>query len=928
MPDQSQILLKTKLHRPSLPKDLVTRTRLIDLLNDDINRPLILVCAPAGFGKSTLVSSWLKLMAADQHTATASLPAAWLSLDENDSDLNLFLRYFIAALRTIFDEACEETLALLQARQQIPQAVLFATLSNELENLPREFVLVLDDYHTIHDMEVHNLLSELARHWPKPLHLVLISRISPPIPLDNLRAKGMLHEIRTQDLRFTHEETAAYLSQTQFALMGHSALPLLEERFEGWPAGLHLAAISFRSAISQEAVLAALSSGNANITGYLVDEVLSHQLPAVYSFLLKTSILERFCAPLCEAVIEESDTAWNARACLEWIERAELFVIPLDNRREWYRYHHLFQEFLQQRLAAEMAPDQVADLHRLASAWFEENGLLDEALHHALAAGDLNLAAGLMNAGLREVINREDRPTLERWLRLLPEEMIQRNPGLLMIIAWALQFMWRLDLQTQVLKQIEDLLDADGGVSLPVDELQLLRVQILLLRAQQAYLRNQTALAIDMCQEVLALMPPSWTFVRGAAMLYLGFSMQAVGEFRAAETLLLAEYERCSDKTDTYPLILLQTLGFIYLLAGQLEKAMQIGHAMIQGATSSGNIFTKNWGDYYLGVACYLCNDLETARQYFTQIFNNRYLAHFMAYRDAVAGLALIHQIKGESAEAWRMVESISRADLEETGTEDSRTRSLRARLQLLQGDLEGAHRWVDTFSDPPPNQPIIWLEEPQVTRAHILVASGTDADLHLALQILDVLDGIVSRTHNTYYKIEILALRALALDAVAQRAGAHSAQGDTDQAEAILEQAVDMARPGGFIRVFVDLGVPMQAMLHRLAQQDHSEETLQRILAAFPEDHKNLTDRESPALPRRQPSPGISVLAEPLTPRELEVLTLLRAPLSIKEIALKLNISYATAKRHTINIYGKLGVNQRWNAVARAEELNVLPPR
>ena len=517
------------------------------------------------------------------------MPSAWLSLDENDSDLNLFLRYFIAALRTIFNEACEETLALLQARQQPPEAVLYTTFSNELEELPGEFILVLDDYHTIHGVEVHNLLSELARHWPKPLHLVLISRISPPIPLASLRAKGMISEIRTQDLRFTPEETAAYLSQAQFALLSQNALPLLEERFEGWPAGLHLAALSLRSAGSQEAVLSALSSENANITGYLVDEVLTHQFPAIHSFLLKTSILDRFCASLCEAVIGEIDPAWNARACLDWIERSELFIIPLDNRREWYRYHHLFQELLQQRLSAEMAPDQVTDLHRRASAWFEEHGLLDEALHHALAAGDLDLAARQMNAGLRDVLNREDRPTLERWLRLLPEEMIQQHPELLMIRAWALQFLWRLDLQAQGAPAGRRTAGFRGWCNV-VRRMTCKSCagKSSCSRAQQAYFSNQTTQAIDLCQEALALLPPSWTFVRGGAMFYLGLSMQANGQVQEAERLLLDEYESYSDKTDIYALILLQTLGFIYLWTGQLEKARQIGQVLIQGATRSG----------------------------------------------------------------------------------------------------------------------------------------------------------------------------------------------------------------------------------------------------------------------------------------------------------------------------------------------------
>ncbi len=287
MSASENILLLTKLHRPRLPHDLLQRKRLIEFLDHNSDSQLILVCAPAGFGKSTLIGTWLEAMDAHQGEREVCLPSAWLSLDENDSDLNLFLHYVIAALRTIDEDACEQTLLLLRAREIPPTAVLYATFSNELENLHREIILVLDDYHTVHGVEVHNLLGELVRHWPKPLRLVLISRLSPPIPLDSLRAKGLLSEIRTRDLRFTTEETAAYLNKTQFALMSQAALPILEQRFEGWPAGLHLAAISFRSAASQESVLSALSGENANITRYLVDEVLKRQIPAIQSFLLK-----------------------------------------------------------------------------------------------------------------------------------------------------------------------------------------------------------------------------------------------------------------------------------------------------------------------------------------------------------------------------------------------------------------------------------------------------------------------------------------------------------------------------------------------------------------------------------------------------------------------------------------------------------------
>ena len=811
MTDGDKTLLLTKLHRPRLPKNLITRTRLVEQLNHDIDLPLILVCAPAGFGKTTLVCTWLERMAADQPTAAASLPTAWLSLDEDDSELNLFLRYFTTAMRTIFKEACEETLTLLQSRQQPPDAVLYATLSNELAELPGEAILVLDDYHTVRGTEVHNLLIELARHWPRPLHLVLISRIDPPIPLTGLRAKGMISEIRAQNLRFTPEETAAYLSQAQLALRSQKDLHFLEERLEGWPAGLHLAALSLRSASSQESVLSALSSKNPNITGYLVDEVLTHQVPAIHSFLLKTSILDRFCASLCEAVIGEIDTVWNARACLNWIERSELFITPLDDRREWYRYHHLFQELLQQRLSAELRPDQVTDLHRLASAWLEEHGLLDEALHHALAAGDIDLAARQMNAGLRDILNREDRPTLERWLHVLPEEMIQQSPALLMIKAWALEFAWRIDLQAQVLRQVEELLDSEAGASLSANDLQILRGQILVLRAQQAYFSNQPTRAIDLCRQALALLPPSWTFVRGGAMFYLGMSMQASGQGQAAERLLLDDYESYSVKNDAYTMLLLESLCFNYLNSGQLEQVRRIAQVLLQQASRRVVAINKNWGDWFLGVVYYQLNELEAAAQHFTQIVENRYTAQITTYRDAVAGLAFIHQIKGESAEALQILESISQFDLEQRGSEDERTRSLRARLHLLQGDLEGASDWADTFTDLPPDQPLLWLEEPQVTRARVLVARGADADLRLALQILDALDEIADRTHNTRYKIEILALRALALDA----------QGETSQADAELIQAVDLARLGGFIRVFVVLGEPMQAILRRLEKQD-----------------------------------------------------------------------------------------------------------
>jgi LuxR family maltose regulon positive regulatory protein len=917
MTDLSPILLQTKLHRPQIVRDVITRQRLIEHLNRGIRCPLIVINAPAGFGKTTLVCHWLEQSGASQgeratSSPTVSWPVAWLSLDQNDSDLNLFMRYFIAALRTIFEEACAETQTLLNSRQQAPPEVLNATFSNELQALPGEAIFVLDDYQFIRGQEVHNLLNGLARHWPKPLHLVLISRVSPPFALSSLRAKGMLTEIRTQDLRFTKQETTAYLNQAQLTAMGHSALQVLDERFEGWPAGLHLAALSLRSADSQNAVLLTLSSNNPDIAGYLIDEVLTHQLPAIHTFLLKSSILDRFCASLCDSVFGEIDSEWSAQACLDWIERSELFIIPLDDHQEWYRYHHLFQELLQIRLSAEMPPEEVAEMHHRASLWFEAQGLRDEALQHALAAGDFDLTSRQMYGGLRDALNREDRPTLERWLHLLPEEMIEQRPELLMIRVWVLQFQWRLDQQAQVLQQVEALLDAGAGESLPASELQILRRLALPVRAQQAYFNNQLPQAIDLCQQVLTLFPPSWIFVRGGAMLYLGMALHARGQTQDAEQLLLSEYESYGDRVDLYSLFLLQSLCFNYLNAGQLEQTLRTADLLIQRATRGGLALMKHWGHWFLGMVCWHRNELEEAAKHFRQIVENRYVAQISAYRDAVAGLALIRQTQGEPAAAWQLLESISQFDLRQKASEDSRTRALRARLLLMQGDLDGASRWAETFLGPPSDHPLIWLEEPQVTRACILLIRGKEDDLQSALRVLDSLEDIADRTHNTRYKIEILALRAMALQAT----------GENKRATVELKQAVKLAQSGSFVRVFVDLGQPIQEMLRRLAHQKHFAEPIQPILAAFPEHEKSTGGHDDSI---RHAALVNSTLPEPLTPRELEVLTLLEEPSSIREIALTLNITYATARRHTINVYGKLGVNKRWDAVARAIELGIL---
>jgi LuxR family maltose regulon positive regulatory protein len=913
-------LLRAKLHRPRVTRDLVVRPRLLELLNRGLDGRLILVSAAAGFGKTTLISSWLKGMAATSGEGPGPPPAAWLSLDEQDGELVVFVRYLIAALRTLFPDAASETLALLQAPQQVSEAHLFVTLNNEIEELSRDFVLVLDDYHILEGQAVHSFFHELLNHWPHPLHLVLITRADPPLPLARLRARGKITEIRTSDLRFNAEETAAYLDQVLDRPLQQQARDLLEQQTGGWIAALQLAGISLRTPAKIESIRSTLVSTGQSLSGYMQGEVLAQQVPAIQTFLLKTSVLDRFCAPLCEAVVGEGDPAWSTRACTDWIDRAGLFVFRLDDQRKWYRYHQLFRDFLKEQLLARFGAEVVIDLNRKAAAWFAQQGLVNEALRHALEAGDLDLATRVIAHRLRDVLNHEDRPTLEHWLSVLPEEVVQRRPWLLMAKAWALQLSWQLGRRAKVLSQVEALIDEDGGATLPAEDLQLVRGQILTQKAVDAYHSNQPARSLACCEEALALLSPDWTYVRGATLVYWGLSMAAIGQGQAAERRLLDEYDSLDDTTIWYALNILLPLCLNYLNAGQLEPASWTAHVMLQQGIRGGKATPQAWAHCILGMVSYQWNDLDAAGVHLAEVVDLRYHVRSLPAHQGMEALVRVRQARGESAEARQVLEILSQFQMEQGGREEDGVRSLRAGLMLDQGDRESAFRWADAFTASVPDRPLMWAEVPHITRARILLARNGAVDVRLALQILDALLDIAERTHNTRSKITILALRALALEA----------QGQSEQALDTLREAVDLAQPGGFLRVFVDLGPRMQELLGRLAAQSSAAEPIGRILAAFPGSGRGMMagGTQPPSERRDRPAPSVPALVEPLTPREIQILTLLREPLYPKEIARQLDISYLTVKRHSLNIYGKLGVNTRWEAVNRAVELGILPPR
>ena len=385
-------ILSTKLHRPPLAKDHLHRQHLLDRLEKNVHRPLTLVSAPAGYGKSTLLSCWLE---------SCDLLSGWVSLDENDNDLRVFLSYFLAAVRTQFPDACNKTNAMLNSSALPSGSVLTHSLVNELDQIGSSFVLVLDDYHAISDKTIHGLIAELLQHPPGPLHLVLSSRVDPPLPLASFRARNQMTEIRVRDLRFSPEETGAFLEQLIGAPVDDIAAAILQEKTEGWITGLRLALLSLRHRSDLNRMLENLPAESRYVADYLLAEVLLNQPEEKLEYLLATAILDRFCAPLCDAVCvpgsKFGECKIGGEQFLNWLEKSDLFVVPLDEQGRWFRYHHLFQQLLQSRLKQRFDPDEISALQMRASCWFAENDLIDEAIQYALAAGDLSPRRNWLN---------------------------------------------------------------------------------------------------------------------------------------------------------------------------------------------------------------------------------------------------------------------------------------------------------------------------------------------------------------------------------------------------------------------------------------------------------------------------------------------------------------------------------------------------
>ena len=736
--------MRTKLYRPRSGSDVITRTRLIERLNEALGGEITLVCAPAGFGKSTLLAQWVQ---------TIDRPNAWLSLDEHDNELPIFVQSLAAALQRAFPDAFGATAALRKAPRILPPDQIAPLLINDLADVPDDIVLVLDDYHLIHNREVHTLLELLVEHLPLQLHLVLICRSDPPLPIARWLAKGRLNELRGTDLRFTLEETEAFLTRMLGSEAARETAGALDERTEGWIAALRLAALSLRGTSDRATFLERLDSyAPRTISSYLVGEILAQQAHAVQELLERTSIFEQFCAESCAAVMGSDISPEQVQATLDWLERANLFLVPLDKRQGWYRYHHLFQGLLQQRLQTHCSQEELATLHRRASAWYAKQGLIEEAIRHALVARDASRATQLAEAQFFQAFEQEQLTLVEHWLCLLPEEQIQGSPFLLVARAWISQARGQLQELPRLLTAAEQLLGTTDSSANGTDNTKqrLLRVLIADWWSLFHFFTGQIQASLESARSALAWIPPGAEIVTSHVLEELAWSLQATGQEEGA---LAAVQQALQDHSTRFSSTarMLFAQAYVYLAMGKLPHVEHTARHLLHIAREAELVISQNYAHWLLGVVHYEQNRLDEATYHFSAVIADQHQAHFWVVRDALCGLALTYQAQGLDSQAQETARTLlALAQEQHTIPELMVAFAFCGRLALLQNEVEEASQWLEMAGEQEVRGPMFFLEDPPITEVRLLLAKGDEVSIAEG-QVLLTQTLAACRSHSQY---------------------------------------------------------------------------------------------------------------------------------------------------------------------------------
>lgn len=877
-------LLTTKLQVPLLRPQLVPRPRLLERLDEGSQRNVTLVSAPAGFGKTTLISEWIRGRERDG----APLRVGWLCLDEADNDPVRFSSYLVAALNVADPHVGQSAWAMMQSPQPPPPQAVLPGLINDIASLSHRLVLVLDDYHVISSQPVHRQLAFLLEHQPPSMHVIIGAREDPPLPLARLRARGQMIDIRQADLTFTEEETADFLRRVMRLDVAPDDVVSLRRRTEGWAAGLQLAALSMQGRDDVHELVQSLSGSQRYILDYLVEEVFQRQPSNVQDFLLRTSILDRLTAPLCDAVLEMA----TSQQMLERLEAANLFVVALDQERCWYRYHRLWADLLRHRLRSLEGKDLENSLHRRASRWHESEGQIAEAVQHALEGGDWDRAASLILSVNGTMLRRGEVATLLSWYRLLPEVEVGARPDLCVQYSWALILTGEIGAAESLLEQADRASPDDpalvGGIAL--------------VKAYVARARGDDRRTIELSHKALPLLPETDHNGRGVAGLNLGIALWKTGRLQEAEQAL-DEAQRHAQLSENYyaSLTALVFLASIRAARGNLKGAAQLCRLAIHEGKQLPAVGQAHMIN---GALLHEWNELEAAADHvLTGIGLNQRSDNPEVLCGGYRLLARLRQAQGDPPAALAALDKAHQLVDERalSALDRARTAACHTLVALAQGDLPTATRWAEQAgedADASSFFPLLGL-----TPARLLLArkQKTAAAERLAL----LYDKAIAEGWK-YGAVEVRALQALAAPT-------------QDEALALLASGLTMAEGEGYIRTFVDKGAPMADLLAEASVQGIEPGYADRLLAAFQ------AESQQSGRPEKSPLPSSPSLIEPLSDRERDLLPLLAQGRTYHEIAQALCVSTNTVKTHLKHIYGKLGVSNRREAVDRAIELNLL---
>ncbi len=913
-------LMATKLFIPPPGKSLVDRPRLISKLDECLEPGcrLALVSAPAGFGKTTLVSTWIHHI--ELSAAPARVEFAWLTLDEGDNDPLLFWLYAISSLGVHREEIGQQTKSLLQLPNPPDIETALAILINDLAQVPNPLILILDDFHRVRYPAIHKSLSFFVDHLPAQFHVIVVSRTDPPLPLALLRSRHQLVEIHMTDLRFTQEEAATFITRVMQVVLNYQEIGALNQRTEGWIAGLQMAAISMKTTADLLTFISEFSGNDRYIADFLIEEVLEGQSEETQRFLLKTSILDHLQAPLCQAVTDYQ----KSQEMLNTLEKANLFISPLDNRREWFRYHQLFSDLLKHKLINMYSEKEVRELEHRAVDWLAKNGYPQMAIEYAVKYADYDLAASLLTDHGSQLIKESAFITLLSLAERIPEPLITQNITLSCLLTHSAMATGRMQLADHLIQNVEkhvgvtiiefiqkgDLLNLPPLVEAGLIELGVFqaRTSVDTFHIDRTFYLAEHLLPYltrDRDVEPFALNPRA--SLRASLLYTLGLAHMMHGDVsRAAQIFVESANEGKQTHNLDLEILSLGHLGDALLLQGRLHEAEK---TFEQTLMAPEEILNKTpffrISKAGLGNIFYEWNELEKAEQYYqAAIEKGQWWRNWENLLPGYTGLTHIHTILGDWEAAYADLDGLLSNVQEKEGIVQGSVEATRALVNLRRGNIDAAERWADAYEPERSCDYMVEWEEDALVACRVWSLRGQTGRAD------KLLERIIAEA-------EAAGRNKIVLEALCIRATMYASMHKKTEAMAVLAKCLVMGKPENYIRTFLDEGQAMSRLLSEAVRSGIQTEYASRLLQAF--------SPSTAPVAGRAPHEMLPYLVEPLTVREIEVLRLISEGYPNKEIAQKLHISLRTVKYHTTNIYTKLNVSGRAHAVAKARNLELI---